>query len=29
MAAGRCFWSDDETGMPHFALGMWKLVNFS
>jgi hypothetical protein len=23
-----CFWPDDETGMPHFFMGMWKLVNF-
>ena len=21
-----CFWPDDETGMPHFFMGMWKLV---
>jgi hypothetical protein len=22
-----CFWPDDETGMPHFFMGMWKLVH--
>lgn len=21
-----CFWPDDDTGMPHFFMGMWKLV---
>jgi hypothetical protein len=21
-----CFWPDDETGMPHILMGMWKLV---
>jgi hypothetical protein len=21
-----CFWPDDDTGMPHFYMGMWKLV---
>lgn len=30
LPAGRyvlaCFWPDDETGMPHAAMGMWKLV---
>jgi hypothetical protein len=23
-----CFWPDDKTGMPHFFMGMWKLVQF-
>ena len=22
-----CFWPDDDTGMPHFYMGMWKLVH--
>ena len=22
-----CFWPDDDTGMPHFFMGMWKLVH--
>lgn len=22
-----CFWPSKDTGMPHFAMGMWKLVN--
>ncbi len=22
-----CFWPDDDSGMPHFNMGMWKLVN--
>ncbi|MGZ4426474.1 MAG: hypothetical protein ACXVXC_15120 [Nocardioidaceae bacterium] len=22
-----CFWPDDETGMPHFYMGMWKLIH--
>jgi hypothetical protein len=22
-----CFWPDDETGMPHILMGMWKLVH--
>jgi hypothetical protein len=22
-----CFWPDDDTGMPHFFMGMWRLVN--
>ena len=30
MPAGRypvaCFWRDDETGMPHVYVGMWKLT---
>lgn len=30
LPAGRyviaCFWPDDETGMPHASMGMWKLV---
>jgi hypothetical protein len=21
-----CFWPDDDTGMPHFFMGMWKLI---
>lgn len=21
-----CFWPDDDTGMPHFNMGMWKLI---
>jgi hypothetical protein len=21
-----CFWPDDESGMPHIAMGMWKLI---
>jgi hypothetical protein len=24
-----CFWPDDDTGMPHFFMGMWKLVRLS
>jgi hypothetical protein len=22
-----CYWPSDETGMPHFAMGMWKLIH--
>jgi hypothetical protein len=22
-----CYWPDDDTGMPHYLMGMWKLVN--
>jgi hypothetical protein len=22
-----CFWPDDETGMPHAFMGMWKLIS--
>ena len=32
LPAGRyllaCFWPDDENGMPHFYMGMWRLVDF-
>jgi hypothetical protein len=24
-----CFWPDDETGMPHILMGMWKLIRLS
>jgi hypothetical protein len=24
-----CFWPDYFTGMPHFLMGMWKLVTIS
>jgi len=24
-----CFWPDDESGMPHFFMGMWKLVRLT
>jgi hypothetical protein len=24
-----CFWPSKDTGMPHFAMGMWKLVELS
>ena len=31
LPAGRylllCYWPDDDTGMPHYLMGMWKLVN--
>lgn len=31
MPAGRyvlaCFWPDDDSGMPHFVMGMWKIVD--
>ena len=25
----QCFWPDDTTGMPHFFMGMWKLVTLA
>ena len=24
-----CFWPDYITGMPHFFMGMWKLINLT
>jgi hypothetical protein len=24
-----CFWPDRFTGMPHFFMGMWKLINLA